>query len=125
MAQESRETRQKKIIAEEIAEIDSFFTGEDLFLKVKSIDSSLGIATVYRFLKDLRKKGMIHSYTCQRKMIYSREKKSHCHFICERCKKVEHISIENLNFLHKHIKNEICHFQLDLYGICKACAGKK
>lgn len=117
----SRNTRQKEILEEEIRKTESFFTSEDIFEKAKEKDKNIGIATVYRFLKTLSKKEILHSYRCDKKKIYSKENKSHCHFICERCGNTSHFNIEKLNFLKSNIEGEICHFQIDIKGICKDC----
>ncbi|MCA9487936.1 MAG: transcriptional repressor [Nanoarchaeota archaeon] len=117
----SRKTKQKEILEKEINKIESFFTAEDLLEKANKIDEKIGIATIYRFLKELTKKGELHSYLCNRKKIYSKNKKSHCHFKCKRCGKSSHINIESLDFLKKQIKSPICHFQIDITGTCENC----
>ena len=76
----TRQTRQKEIIDSEIKKIKTFFSAEELFDKVSKIDKKIGIATIYKYLKDLREKDLIYSYTCMGKAIYSSKKKSHCHF---------------------------------------------
>ncbi len=48
---ETRETRQKKIIEQELSKLKFFFTAEELHKKVVKKDSNMGIATIYRFLK--------------------------------------------------------------------------
>ena len=124
MAAQSRETRQKKIIEEEVEKEKSFFTSDSLFSKIKAKDKNIGIATVYRFLKDLRAKGKIHTYLCDKKILYSKGEPNHCHFICEKCNKSRHIKLSRLDFIKKEIKEDICHFQLDVYGICESCKEK-
>jgi Fe2+ or Zn2+ uptake regulation protein len=88
---------------------------------IKKKDNTIGIATVYRFLKDLRKKKELHSYVCERRMIYSRDKNNHCHFICQKCETVTHFNIDKIDFLQTKIKGEICHFQIDVHGVCDRC----
>jgi Fe2+ or Zn2+ uptake regulation protein len=121
MAKQTRETRQKQLLQEELNSYTSFFTGKELFEKAHEKDKNIGLATVYRFLKDLRERGMLHAYTCNRRILYSQEKKSHCHFICERCKKVRHFYLDKIDFVRNGIEGDICHFQLDVHGICKEC----
>ncbi len=121
MVKKSRKTKQKELIQSEISTFTSLFTADELFDKIKKKDDTIGIATVYRFLKDLRKKKELHSYVCERKMIYSKDKNNHCHFICQRCEKITHFNIEKIDFLQTKIKGEICHFQIDVYGICDEC----
>ncbi len=120
----SRKTNQKKLIEEEINYLSSFFDAEKLYKKVSKKDKNIGIATVYRFLKNLLKEGKIHSYVCNRKTIYSSNIKSHCHFICEDCGNIKHIDLKKLDFLQKEVKGDICHFQLDITGKCEKCQTK-
>jgi Fe2+ or Zn2+ uptake regulation protein len=117
-----RQTKQKEILNEEIRKFNSFFTAEELLAKANKIDSNIGIATIYRFLSDLVNKRQIHSYTCNRKTIYSIQDNSHCHFICEKCGKVEHIQVDSLDFIRNKINGSICHFQIDVTGLCNKCS---
>jgi Fur family ferric uptake transcriptional regulator len=124
MAKKSRKTRQKELIQAETNNFVSLFTAEELFDKVRKKDSSIGIATVYRFLKELRKKRELHSYVCDRRMVYSRQKNSHCHFICQKCGQVIHFDVDRVDFLKRKIRGDICHFQIDVHGICDECLHK-
>lgn len=121
MPKKSRKTKQKDLILSEISACTSLFTADELFNKIKKKDSTIGIATVYRLLKELRKKEELHSYICERKMIYSRQKNNHCHFICQKCDQTTHFTVNKIDFLKTKIKGEICHFQIDVYGICDKC----
>ena len=116
-----RATPQKKLIEHEITSFSSFFNPEELYHRVSKKNSKIGIATVYRFLNDLSKKGEIHSFQCNRKTLYSNSKKNHCHFTCERCGERKHIDIKKLDFLNQEVEGEVCHFQIDVAGICKKC----
>lgn len=120
----TRNTRQKEILTESIKKFDSFFTAEDLFKEASKKDPKLGIATTYRFLNNLVKNKRLYSYLCDRKTLYAKQKKSHCHFSCEKTGKIIHFQINNLNFL-KEIKNKIPgtinSIQLEIKGVCKDC----
>lgn len=121
----SRKTKQKELIQIEIASLKSFFTADELYENIKKKDVTIGIATVYRFLKDLRKRKELHSYVCDRKMIYSHNEDNHCHFICQKCDVVTHFTIDKIDFLKKQINGDICHFQIDVHGICNDCLEKE
>ena len=114
-----RNTKQKKIIEECIMKMSSFFTVEELFQKVNKYDLKIGIATIYRYLRSLKNKRKIHSYLCNRKTVYSIDNKSHCHYVCQKCGKIKHFDVRTIDFLK--IKESICHFQIDVYGICNKC----
>ena len=120
-----RQTKQKELLNEEVKKFNSFFTAEELLTKTNKRDSKLGIATVYRFLSDLLTKRQIHSYVCNRKTIYSTQNNSHCHFTCEKCGKVEHIHVNSLDFIKNNINGSICHFQIDVTGLCNQCSKNK
>lgn len=122
---QSRRTRQKEQLDIGSAAMAGFFSAEELHQRTQQKHPDIGIATVYRFLKESAKKGRLHSYQCGKRTIYSAHHQNHCHFICEKCGKTEHISVKNVDFLAKTIKGTICHFQVDIYGLCDACEVKK
>lgn len=114
----SRNTKQKETIQKELDKIKTFFTAEELH---KLCSKKIGIATIYRFLKELEKKKQIYSYICDRKTIYSKQNKSHCHFICEKTGKIIHFEIDSLDFLKNKIPGKITSFQIEIKGICDDC----
>lgn len=120
----SRQTEQKKIIEALINHETGFFSAEQIFSLAKKKDTKIGIATIYRFLKERRKKNKLYSYMCDRKMLYSTEKKSHCHYLCEKTGKITHFDIDNLDFLKsikQKIPGSITSFQIEIKGVCKEC----
>ncbi len=121
MPRKSRNTLQKESIEKEIGKTNDFFTAEDLHKKIIKVNKDIGIATVYRFLKELRKNRKIYSYSCDNKLVYSKEKKSHCHFICEETGVVTHFDIDSLDFLKDKIPGTITSFQIEVKGTCKKC----
>ncbi len=122
---EKRETRQKKAIELLIAKINTFFTAEDIYKKLKKDNLKIGIATVYRFLNELRKERIIHAFTCYRKKLYSKKGMSHSHFVCEICGEIKHIELDRIDFLKKFINEDLCHVQIELSGICSNCKNKR
>ncbi|MEM4637634.1 MAG: transcriptional repressor [Candidatus Woesearchaeota archaeon] len=121
----SRKTKQKELLEQEIKKIKGFFTAEDLFNFESIKKSGIGIATIYRFLKDKKNKRELHSYICENKCIYSTSSSNHCHYVCQVCGKKEHINIKDIGIIKKNIKGTICHFQIDVTGICEKCIKKK
>ena len=117
----SRETKQKNEMQKTIDSIDGFFSAEEVYGRLKTI----GIATIYRFLKSESKLGRLHVYNCSGKTLYSKNKNSHCHFICTVCKRQTHIKMKDANFLKSITEGKPCHFQLDVYGVCEACKDQK
>lgn len=116
---ESRITRQKKIIDTQRQKLNFFYSAEHLFEKVNEIDKKISIATIYRYLKDLREKNQIYIYICDGKKIYSNNKSNHCHFICEKTNDIIHFDVDNIDFLKNKVPGEITSFSLEVRGICK------
>lgn len=119
-----RQTKQKEILEEELKKKNIFFSAEDFHKSIKKKNQKIGIATVYRFLNDKVNQNEIHSYSCNRRTLFSIKGKTHAHFSCEICKIQKHIEIKNVEFLKKEISGEVCHFQLDVSGICEKCLKK-
>lgn len=113
----SRATRQKELLGRELEKMHSFFTAEELHDRVKGIS----LATVYRYLKDLRSSRQIFSYLCDGRHVYSKEKKSHCHFVCEKSGKVIHFDVGSIDFLKDKIPGKISSFQIEVHGVCEDC----
>lgn len=118
---DKRNTRQKKSLQAELDRIDTFFTAEELRKRAAKKDNPAGIATIYRFLKELKKEGRIYSYLCGRRTVYSKGNRSHCHFVCEKTGKTIHFEIDSLDFLKDKIPGDIKSFQLEVRGYCKEC----
>ena len=118
----SRNTKQKQLLEEELQKFDTIFTAEELLAKAHNVDNKIGIATIYRFLKDKASKDELHGYYCDRKQAYSTKDNSHCHFTCSQCGKTSHFKIKKLDFIKKNINGKVCHFQIDVHGICKECS---
>ncbi len=105
----------------ELQKMTTFFDAYEFHSRISGKDLHLGIATVYRFLNDIEKKGEIHSYLCENRKIYSLNKNNHIHFTCEECGGKKHLPLKNVHFLKEIVTGEICHFQIDIKGICREC----
>ncbi len=114
----SRNTWQKKRVGEIIDGFDKAFRVEDVYERVKS--EGIGIATVYRYLSDLRKEGKINHFVCDGRALYSKDRIQHTHFHCTECDRSTHIQDVKLP-LGKITNGKIESFQLEIRGICKTC----
>lgn len=114
-----RQTRQKELIRKEIENIDKFFTADQIYEKVKNKDKKIGIATIYRYLKKLKEENKIYFYICSGKKVYSKLKKSHCHFIDEKTGKTIHFEIDNIDFIKNKIDCDISSFSIEVRGELK------
>ncbi len=123
-----RNTRQQEYLQKKLERIDTFFSAEDLLEIVNKENEKIGIATIYRFLNELKKNNLIYSYRCNRRTVFSKQNKSHCHFVCENTGRIIHFTIDSLDFLKDKIPGSIKSFQLEVRGICdkkcKICSKK-
>ncbi|GIU69374.1 MAG: hypothetical protein KatS3mg002_0610 [Candidatus Woesearchaeota archaeon] len=119
----SRKTKQKELLEKELISIKDFFNAEELYKKVK--EKGIGIATIYRFLNMKVKNRELHKYFCEGRTIYSMSLNNHCHYTCQLCGRKEHIIIRDITPIKKNINGTICHFQIDVTGICGVCLKKK
>ena len=115
----SRNTLQKELIQQEIDSYNGFFNAQELLEKVQIKNKHVGIATIYRYLKDAVQRNELHSYLCKNKTIYSTKQRSHCHFTCTKTGKSFHFEIKNLDFLEGVVPGEIESIQLEVKGECR------
>jgi Fe2+ or Zn2+ uptake regulation protein len=120
----SRQTIQKAHLESTLQSIGGFFTAEEFHKLALKTASHIGIATVYRFLNEKKKNRELHSYVCDKKMVYSTSSNSHCHYTCQICGKKQHVDIKEIGNIKKNINGTICHFQIDVTGICENCLKK-
>ena len=119
---QSRNTRQKEMILHTISSFKTFFNAQDVLDSIKSNTNSqkkIGIATIYRVLKNLKESRKIYSYKCEGKTIYSNSQKSHCHFNCTKTGRSFHFEIDSLDFLKDKIPGDIESIQIEVLGSCK------
>lgn len=117
----TRNTRQRNILQETTETFKEFFTAEQLFEKAKRHDSKISLATTYRYLNQQQKQGTLHAFICNKKSIYSKDKTSHAHYVCQGCQKVTHFSLKDFKIPGEILPGNICHFQLNIHGVCNKC----
>ncbi len=64
MPRKSRKTKQKELIELELNNAEVFFTAEDLLKQIRKKNQAIGIATIYRFLKQKSDAEELYSYNC-------------------------------------------------------------
>ena len=124
-------TSQRNTILDVFLESKEHYSPEELYLKVKEKDPSVGQATVYRTLKLLIDSGIADVVdfadgVSRYELGYGKE--HHDHLICEKCNK----NIEILDAAIESAQEKVAkahNFQLTrhkmyLYGICSDCSKK-
>lgn len=114
----------------ETRSFDRHLTAQELFEKVSKKDSSIGFATVYRFLRDLANKNFVTEVRmggqASRYELTTRE--HHDHLTCTKCgkivefenKKIEKLQLQVAEYFGFVLTNHI----LELYGLCSTCQAK-
>lgn len=123
-------TSQRLLILQALSEGSRHVTAQELFEKVSGVDSAIGFATVYRFLRSLtegqfvtemRMGGLPARYELT-------PKSHHDHLTCTECGKIcefENRAIEDLQLkVAQQFGFVLTHQILELYGVCSACAQK-
>ncbi|MBU0585948.1 transcriptional repressor [Candidatus Micrarchaeota archaeon] len=122
MPKKSRKTRQKEQLEKNISNMADLFSADELLAEARKNGLGVGIATIYRFLKGLSTEHKLHRYRCNNRNVYSKSIRGHGHFTCQKCGKTHHLKITDLGFLSKLVNGKICHFQIDVVGLCKKCS---
>lgn len=126
-----RMTNQRELLFNLFMNAKGHISADEFFVLAKSKDSTLGVATIYRFLKLLREAGIADEIVFgEGKLRY--EKKygmdHHDHLICEKCG-------ENIEFLNENIEKlqdqiaesfgfKLTRHKMYLFGLCTKCQNK-
>ena len=99
---------------------------EDIFKELKPQFPSLSLATIYKNINLLKKRGILSEIYIQNlKPKYEIKKTPHGHFICKKCGKIYDFKLQNIcNPTLKEIA-KIEDSEVYLYGICKKCKKRK
>ncbi len=121
-----RDTRQRKIILEELMRVKTHPTADVLFRMARRRLPDISFGTVYRNLNLLRDKGDVLELTCGKyKCRYDGDTKAHYHFLCVKCKSVFDVNIPILRGLDKKVnealKSQVKYHRVEFYGYCRDC----
>ncbi|OGZ18043.1 MAG: hypothetical protein A2Z78_01675 [Candidatus Nealsonbacteria bacterium RBG_13_36_15] len=121
-----RTTSQKQIILDYLKSVKSHPSAEKVYSVVKKKLPRISKATVYRNLKDFKKRGEAQTIISQGKSHFDADTSSHAHFICLDCNKIFDV-FENACTNCSVIKNKkpkvgkIENYKINFYGHCKKC----
>jgi Fur family ferric uptake transcriptional regulator len=119
-------TRQRKIILEQLREIDTHPAADEVYEMVRRRLPRISLGTVYRNLEVLSARGMIRKLELggsQRR--FDGDMANHYHVRCIRCDRVEDAPIEAIAEVEDTVRGasdfEIVGHQLQFFGICPTC----
>jgi Fur family ferric uptake transcriptional regulator len=123
-----KSTRQRSLILETFFGMDGHLSVEELWARVRQLDSRVSVATVYRTMKLLAESGLAQARNFgdgQTRYEAAVGRGHHDHLICTRCGAIiefENDQIERLQELvaRKHGFKVASH-KMELYGLCRTC----
>jgi len=124
-------TNQRNITFNILRQMDLPITAEQAFMKVKEVDSSISLSTIYRILDLFVSKGLVlkSNISDDNKAIFELNRMEHKHhLICVKCKKMT--VVDNCPFeafektLEQKTKFQITAHKLEMYGFCPLCQEK-
>jgi len=120
-------TRQRELIAAEFARVEDHVSVEDLLLRVRERDSSIGYATVYRTLKLLVDGGMasLRNFGEGFARYEPLDEDHHDHLICLVCQTIVEFHDEFIERRQEQVAEDLgyrlTHHRHELFGVCPAC----
>ncbi|MBT3864464.1 transcriptional repressor [Candidatus Peregrinibacteria bacterium] len=129
--QQTRQTKQRKIILEKLRKVHTHPTAEEIFQMVLPLLPKVSLATIYRNLEFLEKQGEIlklEHKNNESKNRYDGHTEPHRHLICKKCGEIVDISCccccqMNKKDLAKYGFTVDDGF-IEILGLCKKCSHK-
>lgn len=124
-------TNTRKLLLEFLTSVSSPVSVFDILEFFSKKKNPVNKTTIYRELEFLLGKEIVRSvYIDEKQMKYELASDHHHHLVCQKCEKVEEISLEEMEkvftsfekkLLKKHSFKNIIH-SLEFFGVCKNCA---
>lgn len=117
-----RNTKQKDIIWSVIKDDKTHPTINEIVVKVKNIDKSIGIATIYRNINNLVLEGNLKKIELDNTH-YDSDINNHNHFVCSKCHRIIDIydNDYNIESLNNSYDFKIEKVNIIYEGLCKDC----
>ncbi|MFH0752964.1 MAG: Fur family transcriptional regulator [Candidatus Omnitrophota bacterium] len=102
---------------------------QDVYRKLKSVISPLGLPTIYRILDELSSIGILVPLTSNERLLCyalcGKPQEHHHHFVCRKCRKVEEVEYCNFHEISKLIEKKfggmVEQHSLHIEGLCVRC----
>jgi len=124
-----RQTRQRRLVYETVADTDSHPTAEWVYERVRRRMPRVSLGTVYRNLQLLVSEGLLRSWTRGRITRYDADLDPHDHFSCRRCgllldlERAPRVFSEERRLRARG--HEIDDHILEFVGICRNCRRRR
>lgn len=124
-----RNTKQKQLILDILDSSKNHPTVGELYKEVKSQDSSIGQATVYRNVNRLYKENKLMKISVHGIDHYDRKREKHFHLYCKKCRKLYDIFDDDYllfaSKVEKMQKIKVENISILLEGVCEDCINEE
>ncbi len=122
-------TVRQKLLLQELKNCDDELSGQDLHRQLHESKHSMGLATVYRNLQLLVKKGMVRSrHLPTGEVLYSPVERDIHHLTCVNCGETTLLEKCPVNTMHippeTSKRFELLFHTLEFFGLCEDCLKK-
>ena len=123
----TRRTRSQERILSQLKQLKRAVSAQELYLKLRENEQSMGLATVYRGLDALKREGLVYVRTLPSgESIYSSMQQDEHHLTCVECGvsiPLEQCPVHHLESLLQQSHNfKIYYHTLEFFGLCENCA---
>ncbi|HEX9973505.1 MAG TPA: Fur family transcriptional regulator [bacterium] len=124
-----KSSRRRDMIFEHILQIQGHFTVDNIYQEILTIDSGIGIATIYRTVRLLVASGVLSEQTFGEKKgwfeINDLKVEHHDHMICTSCGKIIEFHSKVIESNKHEIAKAHCFIiyshKLEIFGLCNTC----
>lgn len=119
-------TKNAQLIFDIVAVPRRHLTTEEIYLKVKSLRSTMVLATVYNNLNALLAEGLIRKVSVEGYPDRYDRAEKHDHLVCENCGNLTDIMLDDLTpKLQSQVESEIYSYDLKINHTCPQCRNVK
>lgn len=125
-----RNTKQKRIIFDELSKTKAHPDADALFRMVRRRLPNISMGTIYRNINLLRDEGKILELNCGRySSHYDADIRNHYHFFCLDCRNIFDLDEPLLRTLDSRVSkgSGMCveYHRIDFYGYCRNCKARR
>ncbi|MGA9643764.1 MAG: transcriptional repressor [Terriglobales bacterium] len=122
-------THQRQVVYEAVIAADGHYSPEDIYAAVRRRIPSISLATVYNNLRLFIECGMLREVTPHAATLrVDGNLKPHHHLVCSRCKSVQDIAGEFIDFkrLSRQLPDgfDLTQPLVEVFGLCRRCRAK-
>ncbi len=123
-----RITPQRVAIVDFMLDTDTHPSAEELHAAIRRKHPMVSLATVYKTLELLKKKGLVRELDFPTGARYDSNVDEHVNLVCVRCGRIDDVDEASLGDLESRVarkaKYSILGGRFELYGYCSQCQGK-